>query len=61
MEGRSDQVLAVALLFISLTWLTVGMRCYVRIGMLKSFGYDDWMMLATQVGLHLLIFDNTVD
>lgn len=49
MEDRSHQVLAVAVLFISLTWLTVGLRCYVRIGMLKSFGYDDYMMLITQV------------
>lgn len=54
MENRSNQVLAVAILFISLTWLTVGMRCFVRIRMLKSFGYDDWAMLITQVRVEVV-------
>lgn len=29
--------------------------------MLKSFGYDDWMMLVTQVELYLIVFPQIVD
>lgn len=49
MEDRSHEVLAVAVLFLTLTWITVLLRVYVRAGMLKSWGLDDWMMLVTQV------------
>lgn len=49
MEDRSQQVLAVAILFFILSWLTVLLRIYVRAGMLKSFGLDDWLMVTTQV------------
>lgn len=30
MDNRSGQVLGVAITFLILTWLTVGLRCYVR-------------------------------
>ncbi|KAF2193688.1 hypothetical protein K469DRAFT_745185 [Zopfia rhizophila CBS 207.26] len=49
MENRSGEVLAVAGLFFALTWLTVGLRVYVRAGMLKIFGKDDWTMVVTLV------------
>ncbi|KAL2005112.1 hypothetical protein VTN00DRAFT_2962 [Thermoascus crustaceus] len=49
MEDRSQQVLAVAILFFILSWLTVLLRIYVRAGMLKSFGLDDWLMVITQL------------
>ncbi|KAF2659888.1 hypothetical protein K491DRAFT_712185 [Lophiostoma macrostomum CBS 122681] len=47
MEGRRNEVLAVAILFFLLTWLTVSLRIYVRAFMLKSWGQDDSYMLAT--------------
>lgn len=52
MENRSGQVLAVAILFFILSWLAVALRVYVRAGMLKAFGLDDWLMLLTQVRGH---------
>jgi hypothetical protein len=54
-EGRGDEILAVAILFFCLTWLTVCLRVYVRAIMLKTWGWDDWTMSATLVcepGLH---------
>ncbi|KAF2130375.1 hypothetical protein P153DRAFT_314200 [Dothidotthia symphoricarpi CBS 119687] len=47
MEDRRNVVLAVAGLFSVLTWLTTGLRMYVR-GYLRSntWGKDDWFMLA---------------
>ncbi|KAL6703831.1 hypothetical protein ACN47E_009050 [Coniothyrium glycines] len=47
MEDRSGQVLAIAITFLVLTWITVLLRCYVRIVMVKGFGIDDWTMIVT--------------
>ncbi|KAL2220374.1 putative integral membrane protein [Thermoascus aurantiacus ATCC 26904] len=49
MEDRSGQVLAVNILFFVLSWLTVSLRVYVRAGMLKSFGIDDWLMVVSHL------------
>lgn len=50
MDGRGKEVLAVAILFFPLTWVTVSLRIYVRGFMLKTWGNDDWAMLTTVVG-----------
>ncbi|OCK74960.1 hypothetical protein K432DRAFT_309581 [Lepidopterella palustris CBS 459.81] len=47
MDDRSHEVLAVAIFFLILSWVTVSLRVYVRAGMLKSFGLDDWIMVLT--------------
>lgn len=47
MEDRSGQVLGVAITFLITTWITITLRCYVRVFMVKAFGVDDWTMLAT--------------
>ncbi|KAF2830844.1 hypothetical protein CC86DRAFT_434790 [Ophiobolus disseminans] len=44
MDGRSNEVLAVAAFFFVFTWLTVGLRCYVRGIMIKNWGIDDYYM-----------------
>jgi hypothetical protein len=49
MEGRGGEVLAVAVLFFILTWLTLGLRVYVRGYMLKNWGKDDTAILVTVV------------
>ncbi|KAF2125338.1 integral membrane protein [Dothidotthia symphoricarpi CBS 119687] len=51
MEDRSGQVIAVAVVFFILTWITVGLRCYVRTFLVKGFGLDDKIMVLT-----LLVF-----
>jgi len=51
MDDRSHEVLAVAILFLVTSWITVGLRVYVRAGMLKTFGSDDWAMVATLVSV----------
>ena len=48
-DGRRNEVLAVAILFFLLTWSTVSCRIYVRAIMLKTWGWDDWTMLAALV------------
>lgn len=47
MEDRGHQILAVNILFLVLSWVTISLRVYVRAGMLKSFGMDDWAMVVT--------------
>ncbi|KAH9809513.1 integral membrane protein [Teratosphaeria destructans] len=41
--------LGIAAAFFALSWITVALRVLVRAGMLRSFGPDDWTMLATQL------------
>lgn len=48
-DGRAHQVLAVAVTFLVLSWLTVGARIWVRAGMIDQFGRDDGTMLVTQL------------
>lgn len=46
--GRTA-TLAVNITFFILSWVAVGLRIIVRAGMLRAFGSDDWVMLATQI------------
>lgn len=48
-ENQGPQVEAVAILFLALAWITVGLRCYVKIFMTKLFKIDDWLALASLV------------
>jgi hypothetical protein len=50
MDDRHNEVLAVAALFFVITWVTVSLRCYVRGVMMKTWGEDDYYMVATLVG-----------
>lgn len=44
-ESRGPALLAVAVAFLVLTWVTVSLRFYVRIFVSHSTGGDDWIML----------------
>ncbi|KAF1833693.1 hypothetical protein BDW02DRAFT_372147 [Decorospora gaudefroyi] len=48
-DDRSPAVLAVATLFFILSWVTVGLRVYVRGFLMKTWGKDDSCMVATLV------------
>ncbi|KAL6703667.1 hypothetical protein ACN47E_009441 [Coniothyrium glycines] len=49
MDDRSGEVFTVAALFFVLTWLTTGLRVYVRGFMMKTWGKDDSFMVACLV------------
>ncbi|RMZ74533.1 integral membrane [Pyrenophora seminiperda CCB06] len=49
--NRSSEVFATATVFFILTWLTVGLRIYVRTILMRAWGKDDSYMVAT-----LLVF-----
>jgi hypothetical protein len=48
-EDRSAQVYAVAILFFVLSWITVGLRTYVRACIIRSVGTDDKLMILLLV------------
>ena len=48
-EDRGPQVAAVAILFLTLSWVAVSLRVYVRTMLMKSFGMDDWLAVASLV------------
>lgn len=49
-DDRSGGVLAVAVTFLTLTWMVVPLRIYVRAVLTKAFGLDDVLLIITQVG-----------
>lgn len=52
MGNRGPELAAVLILFLIITWLIVALRCHVRVRMLKSFGLDDWFMVASLVRIN---------
>lgn len=51
MDDRSEQVLAIAVTFLAVSWVAVGLRVHCRLHVVKSFGMDDLSLVILQVGL----------
>lgn len=47
--NRAPEIDGVAALFLTLTWITSALRCYVKGFMAKSFGIEDWLAMLAQV------------
>lgn len=52
---QQDKLLVVLWTFLGLTSVTVGLRCYVRLAIAKSFGVDDWFMVIGYVSFFTLV------
>ena len=50
-EDRSLEVRAVAAVFLALATVATALRCYVRLAIVKAFGWDDAIMLLALVRL----------
>lgn len=48
-DDKSGSVWAVAIVFAVLSWLTIGLRIYVRIDRLGQFGWDDKLVVLAQI------------
>jgi hypothetical protein len=48
-EDRGPQVEAVAITFLTLSWIAVSLRCYVKFYMIKLFRIDDWLAVLSLV------------
>ncbi|WYZ40849.1 hypothetical protein EsH8_IV_001190 [Colletotrichum jinshuiense] len=44
-ENRGPELLAVNIFFVSAAIFATALRCYVRAGLVKAFGTDDWLMV----------------
>lgn len=42
-------VYSLSIIFLILCWVTVGLRTYVRVVLIKAMAVDDWWLIATQV------------
>jgi hypothetical protein len=49
MQDRGPQLSGVCGALLAMSIAAVGVRCYVRAFLTKSFGYDDWLIVATLV------------
>lgn len=47
--SRGHVQVAVAVTFLTLAWVSVAVRMYVRTLMIKNIGWDDWWMLLAAV------------
>ncbi len=47
--SRSSTIRTATATFLALTWVTLFVRCWVRIKLVKVFGIDDKWMIAAQV------------
>lgn len=48
-KGRSDLIVGVTIAFLTVAWIAVSMRTYVRLIMIRNFGWDDAVMLLAAV------------
>jgi hypothetical protein len=46
---RGAQVTGVAVASLSLTWISMMLRFYVRLSILKFFGREDWLTVGAMV------------
>lgn len=48
-ENRGPELLGVNVFFSATAIIATTLRCYVRAGLVKAFGRDDWLMLLALV------------
>ena len=52
MQDRAQQLLAVTITFLVLAWVSVSLRCFVRLKIVKAFGLDDYLIVVSLVSNH---------
>jgi cation-transporting ATPase 13A1 len=53
LEGRSLSIFVVTLVFLILSFISVALRCFVRLRLVRAFGWDDSLMVLAMVGIFL--------
>jgi hypothetical protein len=54
-DSHSEAIVTATSVFLALSLVTVGLRCFVRARIVRAFGLDDWTMVAAMVGLFTAI------
>lgn len=50
-DNRGPQLRAVCIFFLTVATVSVALRSYVRVRLVKKFGIEDWFMVAAWVCL----------
>ncbi len=53
-ESKQGSIIAISVIFASLSALVVSLRLYTRLSILRTAGPDDWTILAALVRSHYL-------
>jgi hypothetical protein len=51
-DDGSDAIIITTAVFLGFSLVTVCLRCFVRLKIVKSFGYDDALMVAAAVSIN---------
>lgn len=49
LEGRSQTIFIVTTVFLGISFIAVCLRCFVRIKIVRAFGWDDTLMVFAMV------------
>lgn len=49
LEGRSEAIFIVTTVFLGISFIAVCLRCFVRLRLVKAFGWDDALMVFAMV------------
>lgn len=49
LDGRSETIFIVTTIFLGISFLAVCLRCFVRIKIVRAFGWDDALMVLAMV------------
>lgn len=49
LEGRSQSIFIITTIFLGISFIAVCLRCFVRIRLVKAFGWDDTFMVCAMV------------
>ncbi|KAJ5561327.1 hypothetical protein N7535_004206 [Penicillium sp. DV-2018c] len=49
LEGRSESIFVVTTIFLGLSFIAVVLRCFVRLHLVKAFGWDDGLMVCAMM------------
>lgn len=56
---NGEAIIAVTAVFLGISFVAISLRCYVRLRIVKAFGWDDTVMLMAMVGsVYRGIFDS---
>lgn len=48
-KGRSESIFVVTIVFLCISLIAVFLRCFVRLKLVKAFGWDDGLMVSAMV------------
>lgn len=48
-DGKSETILITTAFFVAISFVTVCLRCFVRLRITRAFGWDDWVMVFAMV------------